>query len=232
MDRIKEERWRREKGETEKLGAYLDEPTSNISTTLVTVTENVKYHRMSQQLPSPVKNNRSLKYHTRQNNDAITYKHHDWGQWFSLRFPFNLFCLLMIGYQIPISLSCSFPCPAPCCSPEECFGEHLEAGCWIGSILVRPCAPASALGAETLSRGPRRSQRLRWGWGGGKYERKHARTQDAYLGSEGSQSIMFPCTRAFLQLLSLSFYSLQMLFISDDIWRHLMDYFTNWLFNQ
>lgn len=71
-------------------------------------------------------------------------------------FSFNLFWLLMIGYQIPISLSCSLPSSALCCSLEDCFGEHLEAGCWIGSILAGPCAPATALRAWTLGHGPQR----------------------------------------------------------------------------
>lgn len=53
-------------------------------------------------------------------------------------FSFNLFCLLMIGYQIPICLSCSLPSPAPRCSLEDCFGKHLEAGSWIGPFLQSP----------------------------------------------------------------------------------------------
>lgn len=109
------------------------------------------------------------------------------GQWFSLRFFFNLFWLLMIGYQIPISLSCSFPSPAPCCSLEECFGEHLDAGCWIGSILAGPCAPLSALRAWTLGRGPQRRQRVGAGWW---EKRKKAWKNTTYIGCELSQSII------------------------------------------
>lgn len=90
-------------------------------------------------------------------------------------FSFNLFGLLMIGYPIPISLSCSFPSCAPCCSLEDCFGEHLEEGCWIDSFLQGPCAPASALGAWTLSHGPQRRESERvssGGWGGGRNEKE------------------------------------------------------------
>lgn len=84
---------------------------------------------LQQQIPSLARHSGSLKHHRRQNNKDITYKHHDRGQWFSLTFSIHLFWLLMIGYQIPISLSCSLPSLAPCCSLEDCFGEHLEAGC-------------------------------------------------------------------------------------------------------
>lgn len=43
----------------------------------------------------------------RQSSEAISCKLNDRGPCFSLRFSFNLFGLLMTGYQIPISLSCS-----------------------------------------------------------------------------------------------------------------------------
>lgn len=52
-------------------------------------------------------------------------------------FVFALFGLLMIGYQIPISLSCL----------EDCFGEHLEAG-WLKGL--HSCASANAFrGTDT-----------------------------------------------------------------------------------
>lgn len=76
------------------------------------------------------------------------------GRGLTRHFSFNLFGLLMTGYQIPISLSCSFPSSAPCCSLEDCFGEHLEAGCWIGFFLAGPCAPASILRAWILGHSP------------------------------------------------------------------------------
>lgn len=63
-------------------------------------------------------------------------------QWLGLRFffffsAFALFGLLMIGYQIPISLS----------PLEDCFGEHLEAG-WLKGL--HSCASVSAFrGTDT-----------------------------------------------------------------------------------
>lgn len=95
--------------------------------------------------------------------------------------PFNLFWLLMRGYQIPISLSCSLPSSAPCCSLEDCFGEHLEAGCWMGFILAGPCASASVLGAWMLGHGPWRRQSWKWGRGGGRNKREPAKTQQRTL---------------------------------------------------
>lgn len=93
-------------------------------------------------------------------------------------FSFNLFGLLMIGYQIPICLSCSL---LPAVAWRTVFGEHLEAGCWIGSILAGPCAPASALGAWRLGHGPEKRQSCLWGWGVEWGERNPARTQQLTL---------------------------------------------------
>lgn len=44
----------------------------------------------------------------------------------------------MTGYQIPISpFLLSIPTSAPRFSLEDCFGQHLEAGCWMGFILAK-----------------------------------------------------------------------------------------------
>lgn len=103
-------------------------------------------------------------------------------------FSFNLFGLLMIGYQIPICLSCSL---LPAVAWRTVFGEHLEAGCWIGSILAGSCAPASALRAWRLGPRSREEAELvvgvgsRVGWKGA------CKSTAAYVSCEFSLSAFF-----------------------------------------
>lgn len=100
----------------------------------VYVTVDISYYTiyLKQQTPSLARHDKSLKHCRRPNSKAYTYKHHTWEQWFCLRF---FFCLQFIwpvndrlsDSYLPFLLS--LPSPAPRCSLEDCFGEHLEAGC-------------------------------------------------------------------------------------------------------
>lgn len=77
-----------------------------------------------------------------------------WTDFFFFAFAFALFGLLMIGYQIPISLS----------RLEDCFGEHLEAGLLKG---LHSCASASAFRATDTRATARKGGRAgAGGWGG------------------------------------------------------------------
>lgn len=78
-------------------------------------------------------------------------------------FSFTLFWRLMTGYRIPISLSC------PCSRLEDCVVEHLEAACWMGSIIAGPPALQRAHSGHGLSATARRGGRA---GGGGREEEK------------------------------------------------------------
>lgn len=78
-------------------------------------------------------------------------------------FSCTLFWRLMTGYRIPISLSC------PCSRLEDRFGEHLEAACWMGSILAEPPMLQRVHSGHWHSATARREGPSRpWGQGGQK----------------------------------------------------------------